>query len=107
LQIRPSKVSFEVIDNAELAIDASRQDWDNFETSWDFQSCPLLGDRTIHQLSQTFTTWKTKSEQAFQQLKQLEEQNHLLQDEIRSRELVQSALRISEATSRARYSSGA
>ena len=71
-----SKVSFEVIDNAELAIDASRQDWDNFETSWDFQSCPLLRDRTIHQLSQTFTTWKTKSEQAFQQLKQLEEQNN-------------------------------
>lgn len=54
----------------------SRQDWDNFETSWDFQIHPLLCDKSIHQLSQAFDIWKTESEQAFQLLKQLEEENN-------------------------------
>lgn len=60
----------------ESMIEISQQDWDNFETSWDFQTHPLLQDKTISQLSQSFTTWKTESDHAFQQLKQLEEQNN-------------------------------
>ena len=58
------------------AVNISKTDWDNFETSWDFQTHPLLRDNTIHQLSQAFTTWETESDRAFQQLKQLEEQNN-------------------------------
>jgi len=53
----------------------SRQDWDNFETSWDFQTHPLLRYNTP-KLSEAFKNWQTDSENAFQQLKQLEEENN-------------------------------
>jgi type II restriction/modification system DNA methylase subunit YeeA len=56
-------------------ITISRQDWDNFETSWDFQIHPLLRYNTP-KLSEAFKNWKTDSENAFQQLKQLEEENN-------------------------------
>jgi len=47
----------------------------NFETSWDFQTHPLLRHNTPH-LSQAFTTWENESENAFRQLQQLEEENN-------------------------------
>ncbi|CAD5984027.1 BREX-1 system adenine-specific DNA-methyltransferase PglX [Planktothrix agardhii] len=53
----------------------SRQDWDNFETSWDFQTHPLLRYKTP-KLSEAFKNWQTDSENAFQELKQLEEENN-------------------------------
>jgi type II restriction/modification system DNA methylase subunit YeeA len=53
----------------------SRQDWDNFETSWDFQTHPLLRYNTP-KLLEAFKNWQTDSENAFQQLKQLEEENN-------------------------------
>lgn len=59
----------------ENAIKISRQDWDNFETSWDFQAAPLI--RYAPQaISQSFTTWQEKSDRAFQELKRLEEENN-------------------------------
>ncbi|MEG4581603.1 BREX-1 system adenine-specific DNA-methyltransferase PglX [Microcoleus sp. MON1_C5] len=56
-------------------VSTSRQDWDNFETSWDFQTHPLLRYKTP-KLSEAFKNWQTDSENAFQQLKQLEEENN-------------------------------
>jgi hypothetical protein len=53
----------------------SKQDWDNFETSWDFQTHPLLRYKTP-KLSEAFKNWQTDSENAFQQLQQLEEENN-------------------------------
>ncbi len=61
---------------AKEAISISRKDWDSFEGSWNFQTHALLQDKAIHQLSQAFTTWQDQAEQAFQQLKQLEEDNN-------------------------------
>jgi type II restriction/modification system DNA methylase subunit YeeA len=73
---------------AEQTIAISRQDWDNFETSWDFQTHPLLRYNTP-KLSEALKNWETDSKNAFQQLKQLEEENNKywieaygLQDEI-------------------------
>ncbi|MBG1258658.1 BREX-1 system adenine-specific DNA-methyltransferase PglX [Nostoc commune] len=60
---------------ADQAIKLSRQDWDNFETSWDFQTHPLLRDNTKH-LSEAFTIWQSKSETAFRELQRLEEENN-------------------------------
>jgi type II restriction/modification system DNA methylase subunit YeeA len=77
-----------VCEFAEQAIAISRQDWDNFETSWEFQTHPLLRYNTPN-LSEAFKNWQTDSENAFQQLKQLEEENnkywieaYSLQDEL-------------------------
>ncbi len=70
------------------AIHLSQQDWDNFETSWDFQTHPLLRHNTKH-LSEAFTIWQNKSETAFRELQRLEEENnrywieaYCLQDEL-------------------------
>lgn len=59
----------------ENCINTSRQDWDNFETSWDFQTHPLLRHNTKH-LSEAFTIWQSKSETAFRELQRLEEENN-------------------------------
>lgn len=60
---------------AKNTINISRQDWDNFETSWDFQTYPLLRYNTKH-LSEAFNIWQSKSETAFRELQQLEEENN-------------------------------
>ncbi|MEH2386640.1 MAG: BREX-1 system adenine-specific DNA-methyltransferase PglX [Nostoc sp.] len=53
----------------------SKIDWDNFETSWDFQTHPLLRHNTKH-LTQAFNIWQSKSETAFRELQRLEEENN-------------------------------
>jgi len=64
-----------VIFSTKKCIDISRQDWDNFETSWDFQTHPLLRHNTKH-LTETFTNWQNQAEIAFRQLQHLEEENN-------------------------------
>ncbi|MEZ2238078.1 BREX-1 system adenine-specific DNA-methyltransferase PglX [Microcoleus sp.] len=66
------KDSYKIVPKLE---NISRQDWDNFETSWDFQTHPLLRYNTP-KLSEAFEKWQTDSENAFQELKQLEEENN-------------------------------
>ncbi|MCA6571982.1 MAG: BREX-1 system adenine-specific DNA-methyltransferase PglX [Pseudanabaena sp. M38BS1SP1A06MG] len=56
-------------------ISISREDWDNFETSWDFKTHPLTRYKT-DLIQQTFENWQKETESAFQQLKQLEEENN-------------------------------
>jgi len=56
-------------------ISISRQDWDNFETSWDFKTHPLTRYKT-NLIQQAFENWQQETESAFQQLKQLEEENN-------------------------------
>jgi len=93
-----SKILYKSLNNLDLEqqlkikvkkiIGISTTDWDNFETSWDFQTHPLLRYNTP-KLSEAFEKWQTDSENAFQQLKQLEEENnkywieaYSLQDEL-------------------------
>jgi hypothetical protein len=61
--------------DVENCVSLARADWDNFETSWDFQTHPLL--RTHHTLvSNAFTDWEAQSESAFRELQRLEEENN-------------------------------
>ena len=57
------------------SVSISRQDWDNFETSWDFKTHPLTRFKT-NLIKQAFENWQKETESAFQQLKQLEEENN-------------------------------
>ncbi len=60
---------------AEQCIALARADWDNFETSWDFQTHPLLrGNQTL--VSSAFSSWEAQSESAFRELQRLEEENN-------------------------------
>jgi type II restriction/modification system DNA methylase subunit YeeA len=70
-----NQLNYEIDTIVNQTILISRQDWDNFETSWDFQTHPLLRHNTKH-LSEAFTIWQSKSETAFRELQRLEEENN-------------------------------
>lgn len=72
LPLKVSDFKSEPIDRLESI---SRQDWDNFETSWDFKTHPLTRSKT-DLIQQAFENWQQQTESAFQQLKQLEEENN-------------------------------
>ena len=50
----------------------STDEYDSYETSWDFQRHPLI--RSISRLADAYTAWKAKCEQRFLQLKANEEE---------------------------------
>ena len=52
-------------------ISISKQDWDAFETSWDFQKHPLL--RKVFTIAEAFDQWQTECNDRFNQLKANEE----------------------------------
>ena len=81
LCIRGKQKVTQLVDSI-LAI--SKQDWNNFETSWDFQSPPLfklVADSSqspveCRSLTEVFQIWEAQSEANFQELKRLEEENN-------------------------------
>ncbi|BBK76180.1 BREX-1 system adenine-specific DNA-methyltransferase PglX [Clostridium butyricum] len=61
----------------EECINLSKNDWDSFETSWDFKVHPLLKLLDIgsqYKLSSIFNIWETECEENFVQLKSNEEE---------------------------------
>jgi hypothetical protein len=64
---------------AEAAVAASRSDWDNFETSWDFRDQPLLRpglkDET---LEASWRNWEARSAAALHRMHELETENNRL-----------------------------
>ncbi|MDB9446891.1 BREX-1 system adenine-specific DNA-methyltransferase PglX [Anabaena sp. CS-542/02] len=64
-----------LINTAIKNIQISKQDWDNYETSWDFQTHPLLRHNTKH-LREAFDIWQNQAETAFRELQHLEEENN-------------------------------
>ncbi|HGA0699966.1 TPA: BREX-1 system adenine-specific DNA-methyltransferase PglX [Bacillus cereus] len=56
-------------------IKVSKNDWDAFETSWDFQKHPFLGFcKQSRTLEQRYITWESHTEAQFRQLQQNEEE---------------------------------
>lgn len=51
----------------------SKDDWDSFETSWDFEEHPLLRFKTNGKIEDSFNTWADYKEKQFNQLKANEE----------------------------------
>lgn len=54
------------------SIKLAKQDWDAFETSWDFQKSPLL-NQDAASLHQAYTSWSNEALTRFNQLKSNEE----------------------------------
>ena len=50
----------------------SKEDWDSFETSWDFQRHPLL--RKVSTIAEAFNQWQAECDNRFNQLKANEEE---------------------------------
>lgn len=62
----------EIDASVKKCIDCSRNDWDSFETSWDFQHHPLL--RKVPTIVEAFEQWQTECDDRFNQLKANEEE---------------------------------
>ncbi|WP_340853279.1 BREX-1 system adenine-specific DNA-methyltransferase PglX [Ligilactobacillus salivarius] len=63
-----SKVTDIVLKAKEL----SKQDWDAYETSWDFKQQPLI--RKVSTISEAYDQWKSENNKRFDQLKANEEE---------------------------------
>ena len=61
-----------ISDIVEWNVGASKQEWDSFETSWDFQHHPLL--RKVSTIAEAFEQWQTECNDRFNQLKANEEE---------------------------------
>lgn len=53
-------------------INLSQQDWDTYETSWDFKHQPLI--RKVSTISEAYDQWKVENNERFDQLKANEEE---------------------------------
>ena len=53
-------------------VNICKNDWDSFETSWDFQHHPLL--RKVSTIAESFEQWQTECDDRFNQLKANEEE---------------------------------
>lgn len=60
----------------------SKDDWNSFETSWDFEQHPLIRFKTNNNVKESFNSWKEYKEQQFNQLKTNEEELNRLFIEI-------------------------
>ena len=60
-------------DISRINVDLSKQDWDSFETSWDFTVHPLVKNHTST-ASEAYDLWKAECEDRFTQLKANEEE---------------------------------
>lgn len=77
-------------ENKKLQIDAlveqniaiSKDDWDSFETSWDFEQHPLIRFKTNDKIADSFKAWAGYKERQFNQLKANEEELNRLFIEI-------------------------
>ncbi|WP_221091411.1 BREX-1 system adenine-specific DNA-methyltransferase PglX [Deinococcus aquaedulcis] len=74
------KMPFKLLQNRNLSdieniISLSKIDWDNFETSWDFRTHPLLRPSTAT-VPEAFSLWQAQAEAAFRELQRLEEDNN-------------------------------
>ena len=57
---------------SKINVDLSQQDWDAYETSWDFKHQPLI--RKVSTISEAYDQWKVENNERFDQLKDNEEE---------------------------------
>lgn len=63
----------EVIEIVEECREICKEEWDSFETSWDFERHPLLPTTGEAKLADTYVAWESLSESRWNQLKAYEE----------------------------------
>ncbi len=70
-------IDAEVDEFVKKAIEIAKTDWDNYETSWDFATNPLIATKEKN-LATAYSKWQTQNRAAYAQMKQLEEENNRL-----------------------------
>jgi len=77
----PGKIPGESLQsNQQTAVVLSRNDWDAYERSWDFQSLPILtaSSEPTPTLESSYTAWITQNRDTITEMKRLEEENNRL-----------------------------
>ncbi|QIC65688.1 BREX-1 system adenine-specific DNA-methyltransferase PglX (plasmid) [Acinetobacter indicus] len=75
-----AKIPFVAVDVREIVkkiVNISKQDWDSYETSWDFSQNPIIQTQQPN-LEQSFNTWQQQNAAAVAEMKCLEEENNKL-----------------------------
>lgn len=75
-----AKIPFVAVDVREIVkkiVNISKQDWDSYETSWDFTQNPIIRTQQLN-LEQAFNTWQQQNTDAVAEMKRLEEENNKL-----------------------------
>ena len=70
-------VGREVIERSKECMNLAKQDWDSFETSWDFCESPLVAAKSrvgSFRLSDCYDHWKKECDDRFEQIKKNEEE---------------------------------
>lgn len=71
-----------IIELVKQNIQISKDDWDSFETSWDFEEHPLLRFKENDKVEDSFNKWKEYKQEQFNKLKANEEELNRLFIEI-------------------------
>ena len=64
----------EISERIDGIVEISKQDWDSFEISWDFQASPLLPEEGETTLAETYRRWQAACEERFCALRRHEEE---------------------------------
>ena len=69
-----------ILDTARRITDHTKEDWDAYERSWDFESLPILtaSSDTTPTLESSYTAWITQNHDSIAEMKHLEEENNRL-----------------------------
>ena len=69
-----------ILDTARRITDHTKEDWDAYERSWDFESLPILtaSSDTTPTLESSYTAWITQNHDSIAEMKRLEEENNRL-----------------------------
>jgi type II restriction/modification system DNA methylase subunit YeeA len=70
------EVKSSIVSNALNNIEISRDDWNSYETSWNFTRIPLLESSKEQSLSASFANWNLKCDANIQAVKKYEEDNN-------------------------------
>lgn len=80
--LNEQSTSNNIIRLAQQNIQISKDDWDSFETSWDFEQHPLLRFKENGKVEDSFNKWKEYKQEQFNKLKANEEELNRLFIEI-------------------------
>jgi type II restriction/modification system DNA methylase subunit YeeA len=79
LESEISGISNEISSAFNMATNLAVKDWDSYETSWDFQTVPLLSSGlTKANVQSSYEAWEDHCQSSIQTMKELEERNNTL-----------------------------
>lgn len=64
----------DILELVQRNVEISRNDWDSFETSWDFRKHPLISkEKNLKLIESSFELWESDKQEQFEQLRKNEE----------------------------------